>query len=156
MCLKVPTLSPGNRVLQRVVLCVRIRSHRGHFVLLMKMSLLLLLVLQHPSHVPLLSRCCYMTATYCRIAGSFSCFSLLGYYTGLLLWPGLQSHAVVRRRQSSFSWHMSKCSVLGSQEVCVSFLLSETHREMCKQQEPEGETKAGCQFLRPWSLGTRD
>lgn len=36
----------------------------------------------------------------------------------------------------------------------MSFLLSETHWEVCKQQGSEGETKAGPQFLRPWSLGT--
>lgn len=125
VCLNVPTLGPGNRVLQCVVLCMCIRRHREHFVLLMKISLLLLLVLQCPFRVPFLSRCCSHIATYCTVAGSFSCFSLLGYYVVLLLWPGLQSHAVVHRQQSSFSWHMSKCSVLGSQEVCVSFLLSD-------------------------------
>lgn len=40
----------------------------------------------------------------------------------LLLWPGLQNHAVLHRQQSSFSWHVSKCSVLRCQEVCELFV----------------------------------
>lgn len=38
----------------------------------------------------------------------------------------------------------------------MSFLLSETHWEMCKQEEPDGEIEAGPQFLKLWSLGTRN